>query len=213
MPTESDFETALERIEDVIVRLGGSIETRHQDTVEVDGEQIEFHTIYAIEDSYDRPYYVVCRRDLELFGLVYEFDLVGVLADVIETGGGKELFELDEFTSLDSRDAAKKVMNRVSEDDLNRLKFQLYNHLSNPQIFAEVRETDEGGIQGFVVERHVFPYEEDFSLSTFYDSAIAVVSTGEMGTRYLSNSFAIQVPDETEIPYSMTIDPNEIFEH
>lgn len=212
MPTESEFETAFERIEDVIERLGDSIETRHQDAVEVDGEHIEFRTIYAIEDAYDRPYYVVGRRDLELFGLVYEFDFIGVLADVIETEDGKELFELDEFTSLDSRDAAKKVMNRVSDDDLNRLKFQLYTHLSNPQIFAEVRETD-GGIQGFVVERHVFPYEEDFSLSTFYDAAIAVVSTGEMGTRYLLNSFAIQVPDETEIPYSMTIDPNEIFEH
>lgn len=210
MPTESEFETAFERIEDIIVRLGDSIEARHQDAVEEDGEQIEYRVIHAIEDSYYRPYSVVGRRDLEVFSLVYEFDLIGVLADVVESEDGKELFKLDEFTSLDSRAAAKQVMNKVSDDDLSRLKFQLYTHLLNPRIFAEVRETDGGGIQGFVVERHIFPYEEEFSLSTFYDAAVAVVSTGETGTRYLSNSFAIQVSGDTETTYSTNFDPTEM---
>lgn len=211
MPTKSEFETAFERIEDIIVRLGDSIEERHRDTVAVDNEQVEYRIIFANEDTYDCTYIVTSREDRELFSLVYEFDLIGVLADTIETEEGKELFEVDDFTSLDARDAARKVMNRVSDDDLNRLKFQLYNHLLNPRTFAEVKETDEGGIHGFVVTRHVFPYEEDFSLSTFYDALVAVVSTGEKGTRYLSNSFAIQVPGGRETGYSMTFDPNEIF--
>jgi hypothetical protein len=211
MPTDSEFSESFNQIEDFISQVGDSVDEVHEGTLDEEDEKIEYKIINATDASYNCYYGVFGRADQELFTLQYRYDLLSSLSEYIQTPEGKEFFESDEFSSMDSREAAKTVINRVSSEDLNRLEFQLYDYISNPLTVSDVAETDEGGIQGFSVYRHLLPFEDEFSLYNFYNSLVAVISTGEKGHRYLSNSFAIRVPEKESEEYSMSFDPDDLF--
>lgn len=213
MPIEDDFEAGGERIKEHIRRVGDEIEEETSGEFELeDGEPVEYQTIIAHEESYNCIYTVTGRRDLNLYVLRYSYDFLSRLENFLTTDAGEEVFELDEFATADPPEAAQTIINRVSDEDLRRLRFKLHEQISNPETISRLTGEESVGIRGFVVYRHLFPSEDNWGLPDFYKTLTAVTSTGEKGKRYLNNSFAIQVPeDEKEGEYSLSFDPEDVF--
>ena len=214
MPTEDSFKARVEQIEDYILRLGDTIEHQESATFEEDGEEIPYHHFVVKEASYDLYYEVNGRADEQIFLLRYSYDFLSRLEDFVQTDAGEEVFELDEFAAADPHDAALTIINRVSDKDLERLRYKLYEQISNPEVISRLSETEDVGIHGFTVYRHLFPTEENWGLPNFYNTLTAVSSTGERGRRFLNNSFAIQIPDDDEdqeTEYSLSFDSEDVF--
>jgi len=214
MPTEDSFEAHVEQVEDYILRLGDSIEHQDSATFEEDEKEIPYNHFVVKEASYDLYYEVSGRADMEIFLLRYSYDFLSRLEDFLQTDAGEEVFELDEFEAADPHNAALTIINRVSNKDLERLQYNLYEQISNPEVISELYETEDVDIRGFTVCRHLFPKEENWGLSDFYKTLTAVSSTGERGRRFLNNSFAIQIPDDEEdqkTEYSLSFDPEDVF--
>lgn len=209
MPTDQ-IEDTLEEFRQYVDRLGDEVRSTEDFEAEIEGEDVRFHWLTVEEQAYDCVYQIVLRDDYE-DGLVrYGYDLIGNIASSIEHGPDDEVYDLEEFVELDPRDASLKIINRVSDQDIQRLRFQLHDKISNPQTISTITSNEDAPLTGFEVLRHTFPNEDDFGIDDFYDSVTAVTSSGEIGARYLNNSFAIQVPEDAE-EFSITFDPGEVF--
>lgn len=213
MPTDEEFEAATEKITGYINAVGDEVEAENRGEFELDdGEQVEYISYLAQEASYECPYTVTGRKDLNLFILEYQYNFLRHLENFVTTDVGEEVFELDEFAAADPHEAAHTIINRVSDKDLDRLRFKLHEQISNPETISKLNHSEEFPIHGFRVYRHLFPAEEGWGLPDFYKALTAVTSTGERGKRYLNNSFAVQIPsDIPEGEYSITFDPEDVF--
>lgn len=199
MQTREDLENHFDTMVDRVERLGDEV-IEIYDLQEVGDEEEDIYLKQATfeEGVYNCKYDIIARSDFEMDMVRYGYDLLGALQNYLESEEGEEFFELDDLSKSDSREAARTIINRVRDEDMRRLKFQLQRQISNPLTELDVLQLDDGGISGFIVMRHIFPHEEKFVLSDLYDAITAVISTGEMGSRYLNNSFAIEIPEESE---------------
>lgn len=215
MPTEQEFQGAFDQVKDFIERIGDIIVAEDVGIIEENGNEKQYRTVTAESPSHSCYYNVIGYDDRELFSLRYRFDLMAQISDFVQTEEGKEVLDLDEFDAVNEMDAAKTIINRVSTSDMERLKFQIENQITNPITASQISETEDGGIRSFLVYRHFFPYEENFTLSDFYNTSMAVTNVGEKGGKYLSNSFAIEITSEEkespETKYSLKFSPEDIF--
>lgn len=213
MQTEEEVESEFDDVLDYIDRLGDEILNTGEGRVTSDesGEEVYLKAVNVREASYDCYYTVRVRNNYEGAVITYSYDLLGHLEEFLQTEEGKSVFELEHISDDDSESAAYEILNRVSEGDMGRLRFQLHDRISNPMTFSHL-DTSDDILTGFTIGAVTFTQEPDYRLSDFYETTTAVCSTGEIGSRFVSNAFAIQISDEESAEeFSLSFDPEDIY--
>ena len=200
MLTEEEFEGRFDLFEGFIEELEDEvIDSEEGDFYPEDSNQeMAYKSLFVNELSYNSTYEIFGRQDKDIFVIIYKYNFINTLEDVVQSDEAKEIFSLDEFTLEDPRDAVIEVLNRVNDDDINRLSYNLHDKISNAETLSRVERSENGNIEGFTVVQHTFPSIENYNIRDFYNTVTAVISTGEIGKRYLENSFAIEIPEEVD---------------
>lgn len=210
MLTEEDLNSCAATIEDQISRIGDDVIEIEEWDYEEDNQTYPAIAIVAEEQSYNCIYQVMGSTRYEPFVIKYTFDLTTAIAQSIQESPNEEQFDQDIETDS-PRELAIGVIERINENDLDRLTYQLHDKISNPKVISSVHEDNERRLKGFSVNRHIFPQGPNYNLSDFYDAMTAVTSTGEIGSRYLENSFAIRIPEDSEKEYDISFGLDEVF--
>lgn len=205
MLTEEELDERVTLVKGQIENIGDEIIGETSGTHEIDGDEFSYKGILSEEQSYGCKYQVVGSTRHESMSVRYDFDLRATIANSVEYRGVLEGLE-DE----NPKEAAQPIINRVDDRDLDRLTWQLHDKISNPKVMSEITHDDEL-ISGFIIRRLIFPWEDNYALSDFYDTLTAVTSMGEIGARYLSNAFAIEIDEESKQDVQITFDPDEVF--
>lgn len=187
MPSTSDFEDAVNRLETAVENIGDEV----LDGVDNDeGKQVG-HTCH----HGDYKYLLHGSPDDQYFTIGFPFSIVNNVGEILDESSAKEILpdgkEVDEDESITTL-AAYDILEGMSSENRQKFQYHLTQELSTTDTSFRIRHTDSGAITGFDVYREIFPYEEEFSLAEFNHSVQTVVNTGHKGVLFVSTSFDIE---------------------
>lgn len=192
MRSDANFDSAVERIRNYVDRIGDSID---EPIVDPDrgGRTIGF----AVDrDTY--RYQVLGQPTDEFFNVTFPFSIVNQLEQVMTDENAREILaEADDLAEpIDEDDeaelrhrAAHAVLDTVSASEREAFVYHLVIILSSPATTFVFQHTDDGMVAGFQVFTKIFPYEQEFSLTTFDSSVQSVVNTGMSGLLFVNLAF------------------------
>lgn len=191
MRSDANFESAVERIHNYVDRVGDDVVEPITDP-DRGGRTIG----YAAERQTYR-YQVVGRPDAEFFDVVFPFSIVSQLEEVMSAENAREILEdagtLSEEAESDDQSrrtrAARTVLDDISAAEREAFVYHLVIILSSPATSFVFQHTDTGMVSGFQVTTKLFPYEQEFSLTTFDRAVRAVVNTGMSGLLFVNLAF------------------------
>lgn len=194
MPTEEEFIRSLETIESYIVEVKDEIEETYEYGVE---DRLEENQAGFTCRRGGYTYYVSGEVGDKYFQLTFPFNFQSSLASgLTEETAENYLDNAGVSTEETGEDlkylAAKRILMNMESEDRQDLLFYLVERLSSPHTAYQLIMDDQD-FQGFEVVRRIFPYEEDFSLSTFNDSVQSVVSVGAKGAKFLQKTFKLDI--------------------
>jgi len=214
MLAEDEVREVREDLKGCAEELGDEVTT--DITQDQDGTKILGFSCY--DQYYDRKYDIFHRsdRDAEAFVVRFGYDLAQSIAfdlgrEEIELLLGEEVDDVsptDVYEPTDHEiEAATLLIDELSSIGMERMKFQLNRMISNPDIRTKIRSTPGLSIRSFEIQRTIFPTEEDFGISDYYDAKTAVLSTGRKGTKFLKSALAVDVNDQGEVEEIISLSP------
>lgn len=183
---------------------------------EQDGTTLTGFSCY--DEYYGRKYDVfhVSGPDAEAFTIRFGYDLVTSIAFDLRKEDVENLLDVDVDevspndvdtpTDVEIR-AATRIADEIDREGMARMKFQLWRQISNPKVRTKIHTTHQGSIRSFDVRRSIFPTEDGFGLSDFYDAKTAVLSTGKRGTRFLDSTLSVDVNSEGVVEELISMSP------
>lgn len=205
MPSPEKFDQTLETLAEYVEDVGDDIAERNVPNVldaTIGG------TDYSLTGHRctrgDSRYVVAGHPELRLVTVVYFLSIINNLAADLDNEVAESIVD-EEYEDEDElrREAAEILLDRVPREEMDAFRSYCYLFISASTHETSFFSNEDGSLLLFGVGDDIFPYEESFGISDFYDAVRTTVSTGERGNRLVSRSVFIEVdeesPEETEV--------------
>lgn len=213
MPDEAEFEAALAQIKSFTDALDLDL----KDPIKGHQEDLGEVRHLPIDSEGDRIYCTAVPNK-EYFVLSYPYSVTGQVSSRISTEEAelvldKGLESIDEEEGVDQedlikREAAQELLRHAENDQIQSLRYSLELILSGSELtFDSYSELDQVGFTNFNLKSYIYPYEPDFSISSFGDKFRRLAHTGSKGASIVAASITIEQIEEGEIEDSLTITP------
>lgn len=219
MPSEKEFNVALELLTDYVNDIGDSVEGTIDDVVGIGASGVETEGVVCSHGA--SRYVIVGGSSNKYFSIIYpSFIIQSIASNLDEETVDDLLQEYDEddlVQEMDDFEVAERIEEDEIPDDLEdemitgeahlaarewldslddelqqEIRFHLMDRLSDSSVAFTVFPESGETVYGFQVARKVFPYEEAFTLQEFNQSVQAVVSVGVDGHNFLAKTFNIR---------------------
>lgn len=199
MPTEQEFDAAIEGIKAKLGRIGDHVVDELATPEDATAGTKIIHCRHG-----ELTFVVVAEPDREFFELVYPLNLVASLASQVQDEPElHKYFERDGHDVNSEQEAmgiAEELLDSIPPPEKHRLLFHLVERLSSPVTSFRTEGTGTGGLARFECKKKIFPYEDPFSLAQLSDAVQAVISVGHRATQFLYSTLVLDVSDKGEKP-------------
>jgi len=220
MPTQKKFEETLDTLEKYVEEIGDElVESNIEDIASGTVHDEEYSLIgHHCEGDKESMYVVAGHPDLRFFTVLYFFSIERYVGTQLPDNQINDILNKDEksrsndetdFTDEERYHRQKQVgrllIERLSDADRAALESYIFMMISsdNNKLFINTRKNS---INEFTIETRIFPYEERFSISFFYEAVESTVSAGRRGTSLMERTLFVQVDEED--PYNTELELN-----
>lgn len=192
MASENEYTSALHRLASFLEDMG------YSDVNWIDHEDSKMTTLMI--DNENPVFKIVCSPDSEYWSIIYDYDLVEAIAEQIdETAAEKHIaVGYEDFQDELGKDelAAHSIIDLLGPDDREEIIFHLQESVFSLPVALEMdNNTIDDNFSSLSVWTNVFPYEEDFSRTTFSRSIGEVVAAGNRARTFLRYAFNLGIEE------------------
>lgn len=199
MPTETELSQALTTLEEYVNKVGNDIFERDLDVMSavIDGQEVSLRG--HICETEDYFYRIGGHERLESAVVGFHYSIIDNIAveipeehavEVLDTAG-IEIKEGDQ-----QRIAAQYLYQSIEVSKARNLIRHLRLEKPEADTRLTISEDEHGYPTGFIVERMIFPYEDDFGIREFYDSVISVVEVGKVLSEVPSLHLSLRLKED-----------------
>lgn len=201
----SEFDSTLDKVAEYVVEIGDEIVSRDVDdlfsmTFQDEEYQYKGHRCSANGDIY----LVAGHPDLRHMVVVYFFSVSRTAGNRLDQATVEELVDEDYESEDNMRMAAgEHLLNDISRGDMEAFINYVFMFTSSGDHETFIHRNENDAFTAFHTSKLIFPYDEPFGISNFYDGVQAVMSSGERGSRMVSRAIYVNEdrddPENTEI--------------
>lgn len=208
MPDTETFDAALAELANYIVDIGDELQEESAPNIlNITVQDKEYSLTGHRCVRGDNRYIVAGHPELRSISIVYILSIQSNLAADLDPEIADVLVdnELEEDEEL-LQNAAEKLLDEVPREVMRSFESYCYQFISGGSHETSFITNEENSFILFVVSNEIFPYEESFSISEFYDSLRSVISAGERGSRLVGRSVYLDIdedsPEETSVEFN-----------
>lgn len=148
--------------------------------------------------SGDSVYLIIVHPDLRFGSILYYFSILdNIGADLeLETAEAIVDDEIDDEETI-REVAAETLLDGVDREEMDMLRSYCYQFISGPTHDTEFGNNESGSFTYFGTSHDIYPYEDSFGISDFYQAVRAAVGAGRRGNRLVSRSVYIDIDEES----------------
>lgn len=206
MPTEKEFQAAMERIQQHTENLG--YDSEYLGERKLNGETVEDISI----EIGGGIIYITGKESSLYFQVTHFHDYITSVSNVIEEKkierdlGGDDTATVDDEDQNPCRYVAEKIISNVN--NFNNITDELILFTSSDRVNIEVKASEEAQMSGFNANTAVFPFESNFSIRELDRAIDATVLAAQRGGAYLRLVSSIHTPRESESSqYELSVNP------
>lgn len=216
MPTEAEFDEALETFSQYVEEIGDEVV---EERGESPGMRIGPPDAEGMWCAHGSNHYVISGVPKnKFFTIVYPRLIVPNIARKLEDETIDELLsgyteeeieeqlsQMDTVEPIDEEDLEKDIdittsrellaahewLGSLDSELLQEIRYHLKERLMSPEVGFQLIPESDNVVYGFIVTKKIFPYGDGLSLQEFYDRVQAVVSVGVAGNNFLGITFSI----------------------
>lgn len=227
--TDDEASAGIEAIKEYVVDIDDEVVAK--ETIESDDDEVTLlicrhgNHPYTILEVPDKPFFIIRYR----FSIIEQI-AAGLSDEMIEERTGISPDEEGEFRTLASAPekevdtaespegeliiaqeddefppaviAAIDIIESIDEDVLQRFGLNLFQELSHPEVGTQLAYTSNDYLQGFRIDRKIFPEDSGFSLTEFNSSVQAVISLGTFGNNWIGQLLESELGDLEDLDMS-----------
>lgn len=201
MPTEEEVDEALTTLaaytEDLshIIHNRGNPAILHGKPNEQIGE-IEYRGHRCGNES--EVYFIGLHPELRYGIVVYFLSLQQNVAEWITEEQAEMVLDAAgiENSGNDRMKAASYLIDNSDQDSADAFDSYFRTVAGGGDHYTQVHRTDNGTFQSFAIERRIFPYEDEFSISDFSDAIHSVIGNGQKASALTMSSVSLSFDEE-----------------
>lgn len=141
--------------------------------------------------SEEYPLVYILGQEERPFKMIFSYDMVAEIQSRLDKETARRY--ADPAEGVDDTPieewAAINILDEVSEEDSNDIDFRLRDILSSFPVWMDIYYTQQNRVQGFKVERPLFPEEESFSRSDYMEELSKVFTIGQRAQWFLEYTY------------------------
>lgn len=202
MPSEESFYQKLDHLQDCVSRIGDRV-THDQVpeifTVSENEESGEIKLTGHVCTTDKNMYYVAGHPDLEYFGVIYHLSIRENIAQALDLESARNILDRRNISHEEGDPrmlAASQLLNENKNDNqLFESKFKY--EISSSECLLDTIHNSEDTFVGYALTTYIFPYEDGFNISDFYDSVESVTGIGSRSAELVRQGIYVEEADES----------------
>jgi len=211
MPTESEFQLALEEVARYVESIDNSIEDENVE--ELAGYEDEEGVKYTFSghrcSNEGTLYIVVGHPEFEFFSCIQYLGIKSFIGEALSEEDIDWILGEDLETNQDRREAAvEELFSRMDENEIEKAATNIKMHVSGSGSYSAEVEIHKEAYSFALVERKLFPYRDDFDIKEFYDTVMLVDNVSQKAQEAIYDSIRLYVPESEDEEYSLEVKVN-----
>ncbi|GAA0663739.1 hypothetical protein ACFQDG_10880 [Natronoarchaeum mannanilyticum] len=202
MSDKNNFEEVIRTISSYVEEILGHEPDRIDNLGEESNERIVLDVPLS---GWNGDFYISCHPDEQSFSICYHYDLVTSIANKIHNPD-KEQEDDDSFQ--ESIEEALDLVNSIEREHERDILYQISELVQQHPVGIQTADTEEDVFKAFLVYANLFPYEPDFTLTTFNRDVMTVLNAGSLTETFLNYSFNLGIEQDIEPTDEIPSEPN-----
>jgi len=208
MPDPETFNQTLETLAKYVEDIGDELhEESEPNVLNITVQEKEYSLTGHRCVRGDNRYIVAGHPELRYISIVYLLSIQANLAEDLDPEIARAVVDKepkDEEELL--QEAAKQLLDDIPRQQMRTFESYCYQFISGDSHETSFIRNDSESFIFFAVSNDIFPYEESFEISDFYDAVKPVSAAGERGSRLIGRTVFFDVdedsPEDTRIEFN-----------